>query len=103
MELWQSAVQELDRLQQLYQRSVSEGQVHVAQRQQLKVRPVPPLHSVVVVRPVPPLHSVVVVQSKPTLGHFMQGMTNSNDVSSSYPPLGLLWLGFKGVIVISRY
>ena len=91
MELWQSAVQELDRLQQLYQRSVSEGQVHGAQRQQLKVRPVPPLHS------------VVVVQSKPTLGHFMQGMTNSNDVSSSYPPLGLLWLGFKGVIVISRY
>ncbi|XP_059904219.1 sodium channel and clathrin linker 1 [Gadus macrocephalus] len=36
MELWQTAVQELDRLQQLYQRSVSEGQVHGAQRQQLK-------------------------------------------------------------------
>ena len=38
MELWQTAVQELDRLQQLYQRSVSEGQVQGAQRQQLKVR-----------------------------------------------------------------
>ena len=38
MELWQTAVQELDRLQQLYQRSVSEGQVHGAQRQQLKVQ-----------------------------------------------------------------
>ncbi|CAL8329925.1 unnamed protein product [Lota lota] len=36
MELWQTAVQELDRLQQLYQRSVSDGQVHGAQRQQLK-------------------------------------------------------------------
>ncbi|KAM4603621.1 sodium channel and clathrin linker 1 [Polymixia lowei] len=36
MELWQTAAQELDRLQQLYQRSVSDGQVHVAQRQQLK-------------------------------------------------------------------
>lgn len=36
MELWQTAVQELERLQQLYQSSVSDGQVHSAQQQQLK-------------------------------------------------------------------
>ncbi|KAM3865366.1 sodium channel and clathrin linker 1 [Diretmus argenteus] len=36
MELWQTAAQELDRLQQVLQRSVSEGQTHDAQRQQLK-------------------------------------------------------------------
>lgn len=36
MELWQTAAQELDRLQHLYQRTVSDGQVHDAQRQQLK-------------------------------------------------------------------
>uniref|UniRef100_A0A8D3E963 Sodium channel and clathrin linker 1 n=1 Tax=Scophthalmus maximus TaxID=52904 RepID=A0A8D3E963_SCOMX len=38
MELWQTAAQELDRLQHLYQRTVSDGQVHDAQRQQLKVQ-----------------------------------------------------------------
>lgn len=38
MELWQTAVQELDRLQQVYQKTVSEGKVHDAQRQQLKVQ-----------------------------------------------------------------
>nr|XP_046259740.1 sodium channel and clathrin linker 1 [Scatophagus argus]XP_046259747.1 sodium channel and clathrin linker 1 [Scatophagus argus] len=36
MELWQTAAQELDRLQQLYQKTVSDGQIHDAQRQQLK-------------------------------------------------------------------
>nr|XP_019939974.1 PREDICTED: sodium channel and clathrin linker 1 [Paralichthys olivaceus] len=36
MELWQTAAQELDRLQQVYQKSMLDGQVHDAQRQQLK-------------------------------------------------------------------
>ncbi|KAA8595376.1 hypothetical protein FQN60_012511 [Etheostoma spectabile] len=36
MELWQTAAQELDRLQQTYQKTVSDGQIHDAQRQQLK-------------------------------------------------------------------
>lgn len=38
MELWQTAVQELERLQQVYQKTVSEGKIHDAQRQQLKVQ-----------------------------------------------------------------
>lgn len=37
MELWQTAAQELDRLKQVYQKTVSDGQIHDAQRQQLKV------------------------------------------------------------------
>uniref|UniRef100_A0A672H2Z6 Sodium channel and clathrin linker 1 n=1 Tax=Salarias fasciatus TaxID=181472 RepID=A0A672H2Z6_SALFA len=37
MELWQTAAQELDRLQQLYQKSVSDGQTRDSQRLQLKV------------------------------------------------------------------
>lgn len=37
MELWQTAAQELDRLQQVYQKTISDGQIHDAQRQQLKV------------------------------------------------------------------
>lgn len=37
MELWQSAAQELDRLQQVYQKTISDGQIHNAHRQQLKV------------------------------------------------------------------
>ncbi|XP_035516234.1 sodium channel and clathrin linker 1 isoform X2 [Morone saxatilis] len=36
MELWQTAAQELDRLQQVYQKTISDGQIHDAQRQQLK-------------------------------------------------------------------
>ncbi|XP_078122755.1 sodium channel and clathrin linker 1 isoform X1 [Sander vitreus] len=36
MELWQTATQELDRLQQTYQKTVSDGQIHDAHRQQLK-------------------------------------------------------------------
>ncbi|KAE8301076.1 Sodium channel and clathrin linker 1 Sodium channel-associated protein 1 [Larimichthys crocea] len=36
MELWQSAAQELDRLQQVYQKTISDGQIHNAHRQQLK-------------------------------------------------------------------
>ncbi|XP_076001908.1 sodium channel and clathrin linker 1 [Genypterus blacodes] len=36
MELWQTATQELDSLQEVYKRAVSEGQVHGAHRQQLK-------------------------------------------------------------------
>ncbi|KAM4583915.1 sodium channel and clathrin linker 1 [Odontesthes bonariensis] len=36
MELWQTAAQELDRLQQLYQKTVSDRQLHDAQRQHLK-------------------------------------------------------------------
>uniref|UniRef100_A0A3Q0RBX7 Sodium channel and clathrin linker 1 n=1 Tax=Amphilophus citrinellus TaxID=61819 RepID=A0A3Q0RBX7_AMPCI len=35
-ELWQTATQELDRLQQLYQKTISDGQIHDTQRQQLK-------------------------------------------------------------------
>uniref|UniRef100_A0A3Q1CHT5 Sodium channel and clathrin linker 1 n=1 Tax=Amphiprion ocellaris TaxID=80972 RepID=A0A3Q1CHT5_AMPOC len=35
-ELWQTAAQELDRLQQVYQKTMSDGQIHDAQRQQLK-------------------------------------------------------------------
>lgn len=38
MELWQTTAQELDRLQQVYQKSISDGQMHDAQRQQLKVQ-----------------------------------------------------------------
>lgn len=36
MELWQTTAQELDRLQQVYQKTISEGQIHDSQRQQLK-------------------------------------------------------------------
>ncbi|XP_041123693.1 sodium channel and clathrin linker 1 [Polyodon spathula] len=36
LELWQSVAQELDRLQQLYQKTMAEAQIHVAERQQLK-------------------------------------------------------------------
>ncbi|XP_074484893.1 sodium channel and clathrin linker 1 isoform X3 [Sebastes fasciatus] len=36
MELWQTAAQELDRLQQTYQKTISDGQIHDTQRQQLK-------------------------------------------------------------------
>uniref|UniRef100_A0A1A8KKM8 Sodium channel and clathrin linker 1 n=1 Tax=Nothobranchius kuhntae TaxID=321403 RepID=A0A1A8KKM8_NOTKU len=36
MELWQTAAQELDRLQQVQQKTVSDRQLHEAQRQQLK-------------------------------------------------------------------
>lgn len=38
MELWQTAAQELDRLQQVYRKTISDGQIHDAQRQQLKVQ-----------------------------------------------------------------
>lgn len=38
MELWQTTAQELDRLQQVYQKTISEGQIHDSQRQQLKVQ-----------------------------------------------------------------
>ena len=38
MELWQTAAQELDHLQQVYQKSNSDGQVHDAHRRQLKVQ-----------------------------------------------------------------
>ncbi|PWA16824.1 hypothetical protein CCH79_00012813, partial [Gambusia affinis] len=38
MELWHTTAQELDRLQQVYQRALSDGQLHNAQRQQLKDR-----------------------------------------------------------------
>lgn len=37
MELWQTTAQELDRLQQVHQKTISDGQIHNAQRQQLKV------------------------------------------------------------------
>lgn len=37
MELWQTAAQELDHLQQVYQKTISDGQIHDAQRKQLKV------------------------------------------------------------------
>ncbi|KAM4750464.1 sodium channel and clathrin linker 1 isoform 1-T2 [Anableps anableps] len=36
VELWQTTAQELDRLQQVYQRTISDGRLHSAQRQQLK-------------------------------------------------------------------
>ncbi|XP_029013672.1 sodium channel and clathrin linker 1 isoform X4 [Betta splendens] len=36
MELWQTAAQELDRLQQVYQKTISDGQYHDTERQQLK-------------------------------------------------------------------
>ncbi|XP_047435414.1 sodium channel and clathrin linker 1 [Mugil cephalus] len=36
MELWQTAAQELDRLQQIYQKTISDGRIHDSQRQQLK-------------------------------------------------------------------
>ncbi|CAL8331001.1 unnamed protein product [Merluccius merluccius] len=36
MELWQTAVQQLERVQQLYERGVCDGRAHDAQRQQLK-------------------------------------------------------------------
>lgn len=38
VELWQTTAQELDRLQQVYQKTISEGQIHDSQRQQLKVQ-----------------------------------------------------------------
>lgn len=37
MELWQASAQELDRLQQLYQITTSDGQLHVTEQQRLKV------------------------------------------------------------------
>ena len=40
MELWQTASQELDRLQQLYQKTLSDGQHQGVERQHLKVGPV---------------------------------------------------------------
>ncbi|XP_064859635.1 sodium channel and clathrin linker 1 isoform X4 [Oncorhynchus nerka] len=43
MELWQASAQELDRLQQLYQITTSDGQLHVAEQQRLKVDPSPSL------------------------------------------------------------
>ncbi|XP_026158318.1 sodium channel and clathrin linker 1 [Mastacembelus armatus] len=36
MELWQTAAQELDRLQQVYQKAISDGKIHNSQIQQLK-------------------------------------------------------------------
>lgn len=36
LELWQTTAQELDRLQQVYQRTISDGRLHNAQKQQLK-------------------------------------------------------------------
>ncbi|XP_026216696.1 sodium channel and clathrin linker 1 isoform X2 [Anabas testudineus] len=36
MELWQTAAQELDRLQQVYQKTISDRQMHDTERQQLK-------------------------------------------------------------------
>ncbi|XP_072563205.1 sodium channel and clathrin linker 1 [Paramormyrops kingsleyae] len=36
LELWQTAAQELDRLQQMYQKVVSDSQLHVAERQTMK-------------------------------------------------------------------
>ncbi|XP_037327474.2 sodium channel and clathrin linker 1 isoform X2 [Pungitius pungitius] len=36
MELWQTTAQELDLLQQTYQKNISDGQIHDTQRQQLK-------------------------------------------------------------------
>uniref|UniRef100_A0A8C7JZ08 Sodium channel and clathrin linker 1 n=1 Tax=Oncorhynchus kisutch TaxID=8019 RepID=A0A8C7JZ08_ONCKI len=41
MELWRASAQELDRLQQLYQITTSDGQLHVAEQQRLKVDPSP--------------------------------------------------------------
>lgn len=38
VELWQTAAQKLDHLQQLYQKTISDGQIYDAQRQQLKVQ-----------------------------------------------------------------
>uniref|UniRef100_A0A3Q1KDE0 Sodium channel and clathrin linker 1 n=1 Tax=Anabas testudineus TaxID=64144 RepID=A0A3Q1KDE0_ANATE len=38
MELWQTAAQELDRLQQVYQKTISDRQMHDTERQQLKVQ-----------------------------------------------------------------
>lgn len=43
MELWRASAQELDRLQQLYQITTSDGQLHVAEQQRLKVDPSPSL------------------------------------------------------------
>lgn len=37
MELWQTAAQELHRLHQAHQKTISEGQIHDGERQQLKV------------------------------------------------------------------
>ncbi|XP_031670374.1 sodium channel and clathrin linker 1 isoform X1 [Oncorhynchus kisutch] len=45
MELWRASAQELDRLQQLYQITTSDGQLHVAEQQRLKVDPSPSLAS----------------------------------------------------------
>ncbi|KAM9313695.1 sodium channel and clathrin linker 1 isoform 2-T2 [Pholidichthys leucotaenia] len=36
MELWQTAAQELDRIQQAYHKTISDGQIHDVQKQQLK-------------------------------------------------------------------
>lgn len=38
MELWQTAAQELDRLQQVYQKTISDGQIYDTERQQLRVQ-----------------------------------------------------------------
>ncbi|XP_055779963.1 sodium channel and clathrin linker 1 isoform X1 [Salvelinus fontinalis] len=65
MELWQASAQELDRLQQLYQITTSDGQLHVAEQQRLKVDvlPVwPPEGSVVVELIPPPLRSDQLIQ-----------------------------------------
>lgn len=37
MELWHAATQELDRLQHIHQKTISDGQIYNSQRQQLKV------------------------------------------------------------------
>lgn len=37
MELWHAATQELDRLQHIHQKTISDGQIYNSQTQQLKV------------------------------------------------------------------
>lgn len=39
LELWQTAAQELDRLQQMHQKVISDSQLHAAERQTMKVWP----------------------------------------------------------------
>ncbi|KAM9399011.1 sodium channel and clathrin linker 1 isoform 3-T3 [Salvelinus alpinus] len=65
MELWQASAQELDRLQQLYQITTSDGQLHVAEQQRLKVDvlPVWPPEGSVVMELIPlPLRSDQLIQ-----------------------------------------
>lgn len=38
MELWQTAAQELEHLQQVHQKTISDGKIHNSQKQQLKVQ-----------------------------------------------------------------